>query len=415
MIDGAWYKAAQLTVTPDKKYVFAAGGGGLWRGTLDASKGYAVTAWAPAVAGLNVTVMMPTASVNTNPTLPSDQLYFGNMDWSVVASTDELSTIAIRDPGTSKQKDAFDVFADDQTTNTAVIAVGNNIGKTEGPAEVFLTTDAGATWAPQELSTLGLSSTQRAMGIATRVYRGQRVILAAINKDAPGLGNGAGRMIRKVGDGDWKDVTDADGAMLAEQSGSRTVFVWPATPAWKDPNRFVVAFDRASGLYRSLDAGATWLRLWSIPPGAFGDLAFDPKVSSTLYVSVVRNPGGGWASDDSGVWRLENVASASVSRDFFNDPTRREKLGETTIEVPGPIAFDGSGASPRLYVAQGAPQTALFAIEDPATQTAASTNLVANDPVYLGTALFPVAMVVGSNGRVYVATSGNGIVRSEAP
>jgi hypothetical protein len=113
------------------------------------------------------------------------------------------------------------------------------------------------------------------------------------------------------------------------------------------------------------------------------------------------------------VWRLKNVASGSLTRDFFNDPASRIKLGAATIGTPGPIAFDASGATKHLYVAQGTnPETALFSIDDPASQTAASPNLVAADPVYQGTALFPVAMAVGSTGQIYVATSGNGVIRS---
>jgi len=168
------------------------------------------------------------------------------------------------------------------------------------------TTDAGATWTPAGLPSVGSFSR-----IIIHPARPSLIMAAAMNTDAG--------VWRSTNDGStWQRVFDGQ--------------AYDLTTNPSNPDEFFVAIPD-SGVYRTVDGGATWQRRMSGIDGSIGRTSVQqaPSQPSTLYALVERNARGSiWKSTNSGeswssLYEATNgcffagTCSESASQGFYNN------------------------------------------------------------------------------------------------
>lgn len=223
--------------------------------------------------------------------------------------------------------------------------------------------------------TTGGSGGLRPLGVGAATPSGSRIIVAAVEND----GSGKGGIWRKVGS-TWTQLAPA----LLTGQGTKTIPVdWPPQSATA---QYVWIFDRADGVYRSSDNGASWTRIWARTSNSesTGYVAYDPA-GQVLYVSA----GGS-------LYRIDNATTCAA------DAAAPQNLGLSNV---GPVAVDANG---HLYAARkvaSAMPPALLVSEDHG-----ATFVDVADATYQGSAGIPFSMSVGPDGYVYVALNGNGML-----
>ena len=211
----------------------------------------------------------------------------------------------------------------------------------------------------------------------------QPVVLAAVGVATGGSCVGQCGLWRKVGTSAWSQVSTA--AMSQTQGGSHASFAWPATSG------VVYLFDPATGLWRSLDSGATWSEIWARPfnHDMTGYIATPPGATGVVYVSL----------GTLGVYRLTG-ADTGVS---VGNGIMATAVG--SFVGAGPLATSTDGI---VWLAQVAPYgTGLWRSSD-----GGSTWTSVDDAVYRNLADFPTGVAVGPTGQILVATRGDGVVSS---
>ena len=193
-------------------------------------------------------------------------------------------------------------------TDSSIVYVGtgeeNGLTYSYDGEGVFKTTDGGATWID-----LGLAETRHIGKIAIDPVDPSRVFVAAgggvFNKDAH-------RGVYRSTDGgaSWQKVL-----YVADDSGAADVAIDPSNPSrvfaaiWQRSKAGNVGtFGGAnSGIYRSVDAGATWTRLATGLPGGANvgriGIAIAPSLTQTVYAVVYDATGtllGIYRSTDGG-------------------------------------------------------------------------------------------------------------------
>ena len=367
MLGGRGYTAAQMTVLPPTtscgpERVLLAGRSGVW-GTKDAG-----ASWYPMVTTLGTTV---THSVATDPSV-ADRVSIGVGDWAHLYSVDATEHITMAAPAGVTH--AFDVAFDRSTSPAGlVIGVGGANGNSFG--EVYSTADpAAGPWVDEGLS--GPALGRRILGVATGTTdAGAPVILAATS---------GGGVWRKVGGGSWVQVSN--GAMSTLQKTKRASFAWP------HGSSTVYLYDRQTGVWRSTDAGSSWVKIWAQPSAidSTGFVAAADGDPSTLYVSV----------GDQGVYRIDGATSGTVGAGLTPIP-----IGPTT--KPGPIAVNG-GLLVAARVASASAAAELYASTDGGGSWAPI-----GDEVYGDAALNPRDVEISADGTIYVALNGAGVLRAK--
>jgi hypothetical protein len=144
-------------------------------------------------------------------------------------------------------------------------------------------------------------------------------------------------------------------------------------------------------VWRSNDAGKTWLRIWSQRSSGMhtGFVAADPSAPNTLWVSV-----GGV-----GVFRLSGANTGTVATGQIVPV----QVGAFT--APGAIALSPSGTLYVATVAQGGPAE-LYRSDDHG-----ATFLPAGDALWAGAAGYVYDLEVAPNGDLYAALNGDGLLR----
>ena len=385
MIGGSSYVAANLHIcAADTTRLFAAGRSGLWR-----SDNYraATPDWYPVVRGLMVTVCR---GVLADPRDNGIQ-YAASTDWDFFVTQDHWHTLVNRtDLGGSMTLDlavhpaSYDVYASaadrdetsgDQNLNGLIkhMIAGGGTGGT-------------AAWT----SDLWPVTTNRPIGIAVGVSGGNTVLIAvaqATTRSGSTVVANAGtyRRVGTTGGGlgnGWSKIGTGPPGTGNDPASHAAPMSWPDA----DTSPYVFCYDRANGVYRSKDAGASWSRIWTQASNSEGTgyLAYDPG-NDIL-----------WISSQGALYRLNGAAEGSGTP---------ASTGRTNV---GPVCTEPGG---RVYYAQKASadasvQPGLMMSAPPFTSW---TDLA--DDTYRGQMHLPAdAMTVGHLDTAAVASTGNGLI-----
>lgn len=357
LLGGASSLTLQLAVDPaDPERVHVAGRGGVWSSFDGGSN------WHPDVRDLGVSVVR---SVISDPADPN-AVFAPAADWALIGSGDGLSSVRQLPPSRTSAHSI--ALAPGSSPATVYLGTGDASSNVAGEVWSNPAPLSGGTWTSENLGVR--TGGKRPLALAAGTVAGQTVLLAAVEE---------GGVWRKVG-GTWSQVS---GTAMAGKQRSRN-----ASFAWAPDGSVVYLYDRASGVWRSTDAGVTWKQIWSKPSpwDLTGYLSIDPARPQDLYVSVGLDA----------VYRLSGAAKGTVGAGITP-----AKLG--SFASPGAMAIAGDGT---LYVAEVA--TGVPALLSSADRGA--TWQAVDDERYRAVAHFPTAIDIAADGTVRVALRGNGVV-----
>ncbi len=269
-------------------------GGGVWKTTN------AGAAWAPVFDG------EPVASIGALAVAPSDPkvVYAGSGEADMRSDIQHGNGMyRSRDGGATWTHVGLDdsrqvgrILVDPHDPNTLLVAV---LGHQYGPNDmrgVYRSTDGGATWTrtlfrDRDTGAIDLASDPSMHVVYASLWQTRRPPWSVY---PPSNGPGSGVMKSTDGGVTW---TQLHGGLPTAGLGKVGLAVAPS-----DPNRVYAIVDaKAGGLYRSDDAGATWMlldrdtRLWQ-RGWYFCHVAVDPKNAGFVYVSdtsFYRSTNGG--------------------------------------------------------------------------------------------------------------------------
>lgn len=378
------YVPEQLRFKPnDPNKIFAVGTQGVFEFDRVAKL------WYPMMVGLGVT---------TNNTVHADpnsaaRVYVTNTDHVLFLSTDGLSTARKNANGAGGTvKNGYYIAFDRAVTPSRVfLAMGRDATQSPLGGEVFYHADPNTF---SEWTSLGKpdASEELPIGLAVRRIGAQVIVIAAIRN------RGIYRRTfttanPPVGTSDWTPVNGT--AMVGPQGTTEAPTKW-------ENDGIVYLFDRHTGIWRSLDQGVTWDKLW----GATNDneregfISPDPDdmTGGTLYVSM------GESSANKGAWKLAGcqVSGATVENAGITK-TELKKPGNVSFANAGPVV---STAGSNLYLVENAGPNVYSSADDGATWTAIG------DTFYSRAGKKVSGMDVGADGSIYIAHRGPGAIRS---
>jgi photosystem II stability/assembly factor-like uncharacterized protein len=224
-----------------------------------------------------------------------------------------------------------DVTVAPSSPNTVWVGTGeaNNRQSSSWGDGVYKSTDAGKTW-----KNMGLTDTKHIGRIVIDPVNANVVYVAALGHL---WGANAERGVFKTMDGGatWKKVlyVDAD-------TGATDIVIDPKNPkilvaAMLQRRRTSWGYNGGgpgSGIYKSVDAGATWKRLSKgLPEGDLGRIALDmfPQDPKLIFATVEGRPSGVYRSADAGeTW--EALAKTNIRPTYFSqirvDPSDRNRV-----------------------------------------------------------------------------------------
>ncbi len=216
---------------------------------------------------------------------------------------------------------------------TGEVWVRNSVSVGDG---VYRSTDGGESWRH-----LGLAGSERIGRIVIDPYDPDVVWVAALG---PLWSDGAERGVFRSEDGGrtWRKVLYVD-----ESTGCADLTLVPGAPnvvlaaMWdfrREPD-FFRSGGPGSGLYRSLDGGATWERLREgLPEGELGRIALaaSPARPSRIYALVESEDTGFYRSDDMGqTWRRLSNQRPVKSRPFYFALVVPDPVDPDRVYLPG--------------------------------------------------------------------------------
>ena len=335
-----------------------------WHGTFGSTD--AGGNWYPYNGGLGTTV---------NPTVVVDpkaagRVYVGNMDWTLVGSTDGLTTVRkITPPGAASTGTAVALdSAVAGPVSTVYVATAHRDDNVRG--EIYRSADpmSGAPWVSEGLA--AATGGNRPLGLTVGRQDGEVVLVAAVEESG---------VWRKVGAGPW--TRSATPAMTTPQRSLHASLSWPAG------SDTVYLFDRESGVFRSTDAGATFTRIWAkTSSGAGGFLVASAARPDQLFVSL----------SSAGLFRLDGAQTGVVG------------AGITPIELgffakPGALTIDPAGRVLMSSPPSVSGPARLYRSADFGARWS-----VLDDSLFRGGVGWASGMAAGADGRVYVSTQGTG-------
>ncbi len=335
--------------------VWVSGRAGIWASQNAAHD------WYPMMRGLGVSIARDVAG---DPSV-AGKTYVATADWVFLFSNDSLATVTQKKaPGVVR---GTDIAIDPATTRVYIGA-----GKPSTNGEVFSSPNpATSGWTDEGLSSV--AGGRVPLAVSAQTNGTQRILLAAVE--------GSG-IWRKVG-GTWTRVNSV--AMATWQPSRGASF------AWAPGSTTVYLFDHESGVWRSGDRGRTWVKIWNVRSSVAGTgyVAVDPASAGRLYVSAAGT----------GLWRIDGATAGSVEAGTLT-PTR--VFSSTTA---GAVETDAMG-NPWLAINAGPGVTpTLYRSDDDGGAWSA-----VSDAAYGATALFPFDLWIAPDGRVFVATNGNGVL-----
>jgi len=365
MLDGSTFVASQLLVdalNPDN--VFVAGRAGVWHSRDGGAH------WNPDVRGIGAAIDI---DVLSDPNLPG-RVYVTDADRPFLVSSDGLDHVTLNVPkNASVTANNASGMALDTSTTPSTVYIGGDGGVN---GELWSNADPATNpqWQREGLSSA--TGGAHVGGVAIGHDGGTKIVLAAAS--------GAG-IWRREGTGPWTKVSPP--GLTAK--GERAPF------SWIPGSNFVYVYDRSSGVWRSADAGRSWIRLWAQASSAdqTGYLAADPTNPARLFVSV---------SDTvvKGLYRFDDAGGTT------DPPTAMPGFAN-----PGALVEDARGV---LYVHQppvSASEPAYLA----SSNDGGSTWNAAADDVYRASAQIVNALAVDTGARLYVALQGSGVTVGEPP
>ena len=243
-------------------------------------------------------------------------VYLGSANGGVFKSTDSgTSWDAIFDA--TGQFSIGALAIDPTNANTIWVGTGEanaSVDSYDG-AGVYVSHDAGATWAPS-----GLAATARIGRIAVDPTNPQRVYAATMGTQ---FSTGPDRGLDRTENGGqtWSRML-----FLNDSTGVTDVVLNPAHPetvycaTWERVRRLSYrrAFGPGSGIWRSPDRGVTWTRLTSglpTPTDSVGRiaLAISPARPTRIYAQITSGAGLGYVG--LGLYRSDNVGQNWARRD----------------------------------------------------------------------------------------------------
>ena len=350
----------------------------------------ATSTWYPSMMALGVT---SNNTVHCDPTAAgrvlvtnTDHVCFVSTDAMVTARKNENPDAALPNNGFAA---AFDTGASPSSVYLAVGEDGNRKGA------VFFKGDPAdfGSWV-----SLGrpAGTDQRPLGIAVRRLGTQVVVLAAVQ--------GKGLYRRRF------DTSSPPHALTtwARVNGTAMTATQKTTAApmrWRN-DAVAYLFDHASGIWRSIDAGVTWQRIWVVKNNVafqgYLDTNPDDATGGTLYVSM------GAGGTQPGLWRLTGcqVKNATVE----NGGVPRSPLlrpDALPFSSPGPIVTRSGGS---LWVIENAQQPDLYRSDDGGTSWVGL-----GDTLYHNGAKKISDMDVAADGSAFLALKGPGVLRYVPP
>lgn len=356
----------------DRSVVLWAGRGGLWRSTDSG------TTWAPAVNGLSEAGSLGLAVDPADPR----RIFQGAGHFGLQASTDAFRTVhidALRSVPTlaghthpAANRTAFDTTT---TPSTVIIAAGDRERKRVGG--VYLNADPFSSTEWVDLGyTRDVPESQPTSLAVGHDAEGQRIIVAAAHP--------RGGLVRKVGDGPWERVEGTDA--LTKTSGVQSDMLWI-------PDTSVIFFyDLAQGIYRSVDAGVSWVRIWDHASDVLGTGALAAVDPGTVYVA---------AAD--GLYRLDGADVGSVETG---------EVGVTRIGGEQRVAdafLDDVGVLWAVVHPDASAPTKVLMIHEP--EAARPTVYEFADEMLANTMIVPETLVVTADGTVLVGGLRSGTLR----
>ena len=379
--------------------VYVSGRGGIWKSDNSG------TNWQAAVHNLQVTA---NTRVAVNPNNPA-QVAVSNTDYVVLETRNGFASESNdigRDRPQGSESRGYDIIFD-TTANDVIIGAGDRDTNFPGGGEVFfksastLGNPANSGWTNTHLTSATASNNGRVRAITYGYHDGDsetsRIILAAVE----------GEGVFRYQNGVWLRSSGVDiGAT------DRSNFIWPD----RENAGVVYLLDLSAGFYRSNDGGRNWSNIW--PSMQFnnndffntGYLTADDNDPTTLYLSIQGRSGSPIGTGfrvfrmtgaDTGVFgALDDQNITDISRHSNNE----------TISRPGPIVLDPNG---RLWLteqpnATNSTTAGLYVMENPQSDTS-FTEVTTNE--YRNTAISPSGIDVSSDGFIYIAQNGAGVVK----
>lgn len=363
LLTGRSYLTSQLAIAPatptepcSRPAVVMAGRSGLWGSADDGAN------WYPYVRRLGTTYGLSLAADGAR----AGRVLAGVYDWTALGSDDALETVTQQRPGASRG--AAVAFG---PRGTAYLASGDNDANAHGELYSNTNLGGGGSWRSERLA--AAAGRKRPIAVSARTVSGGTVLLAAVQ--------GSG-IWRKSGT-TWKRVSTKAGANAS--SSLRASFAWSAG------SNVVFFYDNRSGLWRSSNAGVTWVPIWSKTPGGnlAGSLAADPTRPGRIYVSA------GY----SGLYRIDGATAGSVNAGTLAaiNVSDASGLGPVVVGTDGSVLVTLAGST-------GAGAGLLRSGDGGSTWTDVA------DDTYRATGGLANAMAFDGAGQLYVSLTGNGVI-----
>lgn len=381
------------SVTDDVIYI--SGRGGIWKSKNGGGL------WEPTVYNMQATA---NNGVAVNPNNP-DQIVLANTDYVVLETGNSFERSDLsRDKPAGSESRGYDVIFD-AASNELILGVGDRDKNQGGEVFVKSATALGGTsgidWTNTNLSSVTVASNGRVRAVSYGYHDGSvatsQTILAAVE----------GEGVYRRHNGVW---SKSSGVNIG--STDRSNFIWP-----DNMNSGVVyLLDLSSGFHRSNDGGQSWSDVW--PSMKFnnhdffntGYIAASDGNPTTLYLSIQ-------GSNDSPIgtrFRVYRLTEAN-SRVFGPPGTPgiidiTTKLDGTSIRRPGPIVVSEEG---HLWLtqqqdSQNGIEAALFFMQNPTADTA---FMEITTDEYRNKVVSPSGIDVSSDGSIYIAQNGIGMVK----
>ena len=297
--------AAAGSYSDPRVFYFGAVNGGVWKTTSGGQSwanisDFRVKGGAPEISSVGALAVAPSDPnvlwVGTGESKLREDLTYGN---GIYRSTDGGETWEHRGLDDSHQVAAIRVHPANPDV-AWVAALGHAFGPNRMRG-VYRTTDGGKTWAQQLFVDDSTGATDLALDPTN-----PRILYAAMwrmQRFPWGMRSGGGRsgLWKSTDGGDsWTDIS-ANPGLPATALGKIGVTISPANP--RRLYATVEAPDSAGaprgGIFRSDDAGATWMRTdgdqtWQVRAWYYSTLTADPKDENTVYVNNL----GTWRSVD---------------------------------------------------------------------------------------------------------------------
>jgi photosystem II stability/assembly factor-like uncharacterized protein len=223
---------------------------------------------------------------------------------------------------------------------------------------VYKSTDGGQTW-----SNIGLGDSKQISRIIIDPRDAKVVYVAALGH---AYTPNAERGVFKSSDGgaSWTKVLDqgpdigaSDLAIASENPDILFATMWRARrPPW---STYAPIGGPGSGLFRSRDGGATWMRLTGpgLPDGDWGRTAVGVAADGKrVYALIDAKKGGLYRSDDGGnTWTLANSDRRLTSRAWYFGSITVDPQNPDVIYIPNVALYRSEDGGKTVSVVRGAP------------------------------------------------------------